>query len=737
MILPLLPQPQCTGKGEGTGTIGGSGRRGGEKDKEKEKEKDKKHRERKGSEVDVTEGSEDKVKYTMQLLFIDKNSLFPTLPSSGKVPADAVTASPKKIKFVSNPIPGSGSSSSAIQPAITTLCECSVVPLNSESRGKYSRIVTLSVQQYLSAMQQERAELLVYRDECLNSGLDPEYPDLKDFILEVYSNNSNSSSGSNNRGNNSSSNSSSSGTLGRSSSGSRSGSWGGMGPVADSDVAESKSRSPSIAGTGTGTTGSINNSTNSNVNNSTSGGNGTGSGNGNGTRSRSNSCWGANAPLTSSATTNSNTNNRTDMQLSRLLQQRQTQQQLHHQGDTEYLPAIAEALMLLREKEVLFEERCVKLGLSAHLLPPPPPSSIPLPISASSTAPASSQEDNASSSQERDRERDGKSNKNRKREKAIGVEALAVKPCIEGGTGTGRGRGRGEGANEVILGLAVGGAGTETGTQSNADLIETTEWEGDYDREKERERERDTQSSSTTASTAISVDRRDAILVSSRLSPTSLPFVPSSSFSSFALAHPAALSAPSDPTVNEQSDSLHRTHTSPQLSPHPSSTPTTPLPPTVPLSPSSSLSLPCTVTSAASTASATASTLYHMFQSPQGDLIFLHPLCTKCLLASVHNDPTLLPHSVSGTVLETEKIRVSASLKQKIPFLRYLPEYCEVIFVELNMKDLVPQEVLSLFQEEFIKRLKKRKEKEKILKKEKKLENDVMYVLCFGVVRVK
>lgn len=213
--------PQCagtgtgtgtgSGTGTGTGTTGGGGGKGGEKDKDKEKEKEKdkkhreRHRERKGSEVDVTEGSGDT--YTMQLLFIDKNSLFPTLPSSSssKTQSEAVPTTPKKLKFVTNQIPGSGSSSSAMQPSITTLCECSVVPLNSDSRGKYSRIVTLSVQQYLSAMQQERAELLGYRDECLNSSLDPEYPDLKDFILTATSsgnnNSSSSSSSSSNNGN--------------------------------------------------------------------------------------------------------------------------------------------------------------------------------------------------------------------------------------------------------------------------------------------------------------------------------------------------------------------------------------------------------------------------------------------------------------------------------------------------------------------------------------------------------
>lgn len=311
--------------------------------------------------------------------------------------------------------------------------------------------------------------------------------------------------------------------------------------------------------------------------------------------------------------------------MSRLLQQHQTQQQLHCQGDTEYLPAITEALLLLREKELCFEERCVKLGLSALLTPPPPPP-----------------------------------------------------------------------------------------------LFLPSEKDKDKEKDKSKEKEKDSHSSA--------VERRETVLSTSSLSPTSVPFVPSSSFSP-----PAALRPPTDILEGGRDQPLF-------TSPPPSATPTTPLPSTVPSSPSSSLSpsLPRSGVTATGTGTgtgtagasgavtATGGSSYHMFQAPQGDLIFLHPLCTKCLLASVQNDPALLPHTVSGAVLETEKIRVNASLKQKIPFLRYLPEYCEVIFVELSMKDLVPTDILILFQEEFNKRAKKRREREKILKKEKKIENDVM-----------
>jgi hypothetical protein len=73
-----------------------------------------------------------------------------------------------------------------------------------------------------------------------------------------------------------------------------------------------------------------------------------------------------------------------------------------------------------------------------------------------------------------------------------------------------------------------------------------------------------------------------------------------------------------------------------------------------------------------------------------------------------------------------EKIRVTAVLKQKIPFLRFLPEYCEIIFIELNMKKIVHADILNLFKNEFDIRIKKRKDKEKILKKELKIEYDEM-----------
>lgn len=81
---------------------------------------------------------------------------------------------------------------------------------------------------------------------------------------------------------------------------------------------------------------------------------------------------------------------------------------------------------------------------------------------------------------------------------------------------------------------------------------------------------------------------------------------------------------------------------------------------------------------------------------------------------------------IAGTVLEMEKIRVDANMKQKVPFLRHLPVYCEVVFVELDMKRMVNAEIWSLFQEEFGKRAKRRGDKERIRLRERKIEHDEM-----------
>jgi putative alpha-1,2-mannosidase len=125
-----------------------------------------------------------------------------------------------------------------------------------------------------------------------------------------------------------------------------------------------------------------------------------------------------------------------------------------------------------------------------------------------------------------------------------------------------------------------------------------------------------------------------------------------------------------------------------------------------------------------------ASATYHTHQHISGSLVFLHPICTKCLLDASHTTPsdastsTPVGSQVRGKVLEIEHLRVSADSRQRYTVLRHLPLHSEVTFVEIDVAPLVPPQVLSKYSEELHKRANKRRERVKQEKREKRLEQD-------------
>jgi hypothetical protein len=120
----------------------------------------------------------------------------------------------------------------------------------------------------------------------------------------------------------------------------------------------------------------------------------------------------------------------------------------------------------------------------------------------------------------------------------------------------------------------------------------------------------------------------------------------------------------------------------------------------------------------------------HFYQVNNGSLSFLHPLCLRCLIdyysslatidpaqqqtVSSEEKPISFPEFLIGKVVEIEKIRLTNALKQKYSFLRYLPQYAEIEFIEIELKPLVSKSVYSKFASEIMKRHSKRKEKQKL-----------------------
>ena len=727
MVVPNLALSTGTGGGGGGG--GGGGREFEKrkyKDREKEKERNgerERERERRGSELEEGEGegeAERELKgdsYTLQLLFVEKDSLFPTLPvlkikkndvnsssssSSGGGGGNEGNKNQKsnlKSKKSSPPyhVPTPSSCPLLHRPvsSITTLSECSLVPLNTEARGRFSRIITVSIEGCLVAMEEERSMLLAYRQECLDSGCGT-----GSVYDEAAFNLTDSNTG-----------------TGSASQGQGQGQRQGQG-----HVEEGSSSSSAV-----------------------------------GARSRSNSCWGS--PHTvSTAAADTLLSKMIHMQQQQQLQQQQRNlEQLHLQGDTEYLPAINEALMLLLEKEEAFRDKCAKLGIQAiltsasfrNIREAEACMELKLLESRNSVNPDVMKEIVIDKRKERDKDREKekdfdkgkKIEKEKEKDKDIDKDNskdkdrhIAPVPDSEIGAVAGTGTG------------TVRGAGTGTGLQTETKALD----------DKSRIGYKFSLSASSvpfvpsfallsTAQPPLRSPLRSPLHSSSLPLPLPLPVPasatsvpPCSSASEHASAFGVQLSslASASSSVDPSTDKVTSIHSRPP--PLPTSDHSLSLSSVTSSTSSSSTHqedetalttvLPTLLqpTPSFSSSSSSLSTKYHMFQSPHGDLIFLHPLCTKCLLASVHNDVTHLPYTVTSSVLEIEILRVSAAMKTRIPFLRYLPDYCQVVFIELDMRGLVTTDAWNAFKEEFVRRAKKRKEKDKITKKEKKQKDDEM-----------
>jgi hypothetical protein len=116
------------------------------------------------------------------------------------------------------------------------------------------------------------------------------------------------------------------------------------------------------------------------------------------------------------------------------------------------------------------------------------------------------------------------------------------------------------------------------------------------------------------------------------------------------------------------------------------------------------------------------------FQSGDGGLCFLHPLCFKALLAEAAEDSSVLPLRVCANVLEVEVLKVTKELRARMLFMRHLPLHSTVKLVELDVKKLVDRKHLeaSGVLAEVDRRAKRRKTREKVAAKESR--KDVLFL---------
>jgi hypothetical protein len=117
----------------------------------------------------------------------------------------------------------------------------------------------------------------------------------------------------------------------------------------------------------------------------------------------------------------------------------------------------------------------------------------------------------------------------------------------------------------------------------------------------------------------------------------------------------------------------------------------------------------------------------NLFQCSSGLPVYLHPLCTRCILEQAAMNPSsegvVYPQQISGKVIDIDRVQLGGAdslHKSKCKFLKFLPKYMEAYVVEIEMKPLVSQKVLNAFKEDFAKRKAKRMEKLKQLDRERK-----------------
>lgn len=110
---------------------------------------------------------------------------------------------------------------------------------------------------------------------------------------------------------------------------------------------------------------------------------------------------------------------------------------------------------------------------------------------------------------------------------------------------------------------------------------------------------------------------------------------------------------------------------------------------------------------------------FEFYQNPEGNYVFLHPLCIKFMLEE-YGERSKLPKEIEGEITETCGFFVTQGQKKKYRFLEHLPENSEVIFVIINMEKLLSGVVLEDYESEL--RVLKRQQNEKKEKHHQKYE---------------
>ncbi|KAF9618945.1 hypothetical protein IFM89_002940 [Coptis chinensis] len=108
---------------------------------------------------------------------------------------------------------------------------------------------------------------------------------------------------------------------------------------------------------------------------------------------------------------------------------------------------------------------------------------------------------------------------------------------------------------------------------------------------------------------------------------------------------------------------------------------------------------------------------YSFYQAVDGQHLIIHPLNMKCLLHH-YGSSELLPHRISGKILELETLTQTEAVRRRYRFLSHFSLTTTFQLCEIDMSEILPSDALLPFKDE----IKKRENQRKRLKKKEHQE---------------
>ncbi|XP_057482689.1 LOW QUALITY PROTEIN: uncharacterized RING finger protein P8B7.23 [Actinidia eriantha] len=109
---------------------------------------------------------------------------------------------------------------------------------------------------------------------------------------------------------------------------------------------------------------------------------------------------------------------------------------------------------------------------------------------------------------------------------------------------------------------------------------------------------------------------------------------------------------------------------------------------------------------------------YNFYQAVDGQHLVLHPLNMKCLLHH-YGSYDMLPHRISGKILQLETVTQSEAIRRRYRFLSHFSLTTTFQFCEIDLRELLTPDDLSPFMNEIKNREKQRKRLERKEREEK------------------